>query len=394
MDLRQRLSLLTKLAPIEGAATGMSCQSRQDAGFALPSSHHLQPESPAALAHLAAPCLLPELPSFAWEQAAFLDTETTGLSTGTGTYVFLLGVGSFINGVLTIRQYFLPSPEQEKAFWLEVLADLCQYPLLVSFNGKTYDLPLVNTRLTLNGLPPLLPDLHLDLLYPARRLWRRVLQSCALQSLEQHRLDWRREDDVAGALIPALYFEYLQSGDRQPLQAVFQHNRRDIISLFELTAQLAANCAAPEIGFQRAEEFFGLADAHLRAGQEELAAETIVRGLSRPGDQRLKLRYLPKLARLYARAARYPEALATWSELAGLEPLSLLPHVESAKIYEHRLHDLSAAWQSAKRASAVGRRRENLGVPVPAEEANELDRRLQRLQAKLRARSQSSVSPI
>jgi tetratricopeptide (TPR) repeat protein len=341
---------------------------------------------------LAEPCLLPELRDFGWEQVAFIDTETTGLSTGTGTYVFLLGIGSFIQGVLTVRQYFLPSPDQESDFWPQVMAELGNFPVLASFNGKSYDLPLINNRLTLMGLPQLEPMLHLDLLYPARRLWRKVLPSCALKSLEEHRLDWRRQDDVAGALIPALYFDYLQSGDHQPLAGVFVHNCRDIVSLFELTAQMSASCADPAETFTRAEEFFGLADTYLRTGQVDLAVDLIVSGLERPGNQRVKHQYLYKLAKLHVRTANYQQALLVWSEIAGLEPLSLTPHVELAKLYEHRLRDLGAAWRSANQAALICHRRENLGVPVAVPEREELSKRLERLESRLSSRQATALA--
>lgn len=359
--------------------------------FVLPVIEHPHQQPVATLANLAAPCLLPELRDFGWEQAAFIDTETTGLSTGAGTYVFLLGIGSFIQGVLTIRQYFLPSPAEESEFWPQVMAELRNYPVLASFNGKSYDLPLINSRLTLMRMPLLEPALHLDLLYPARRLWRKVLPSCALKSLEEHRLDWRRVGDVAGALIPNLYFDYVRTGDRQSLDSVLVHNCRDIISLFELTVQLATNCAEPTETFTRAEEFFGLADAYLQTGQVDLAVELIVCGLKRPGDQRLKHKYLYKLAKLHVRTANYQQALIVWGEIAGLEPLSPTAYVEIAKIYEHRLRDLAAAWRFANQAALVCHRRENLGVPVAAPEREELGKRLERLQSRLSSRQSTDV---
>jgi hypothetical protein len=383
MDLRQRLSLLTKLHPDQEAPAEPVRPSTAELSLLLPEVLQAYPSPLTALAHLADASLLPDLQNFRWEQAAFIDTETTGLSTGAGTYVFLLGIGSYTNGVLTVRQYFLPAPEQEADFWSAALAELASFPLLVSFNGRTYDLPLINNRLTLMGMSPLEPTLHLDLLYPARRLWRRVLQSCALKSLEEHRLDWRREGDVAGELIPRLYFDYLHYGDGEPLQAVLAHNRRDIISLFELTAQLAEACREPATGFQWAEEFFGLADAKQQAGKEKEAAEAIIAGLARPGDPRLKQKYLQKLAKLHARAGRYPEALGVWQELAGLTPLSPKPLVEIAKIHEHRLRDLPAAWQAAARAAAICRRRKQLGVPMAMDEQQQLQKRLQRLERRL-----------
>lgn len=385
VDLRQRLSMLTKLVPdAQPTADTMSAPLYPELGFALPVSEQVWDAPLTSLSALADPCLLPDLKHYAWEQIAFVDTETTGLSTGVGTYVILIGVGSISNGVFSVRQYFLPDPAQEAAFWQQVLTDLRQYPLLCTFNGKSYDLPLINNRLTMMGSSDgLLPAVHLDLLHPARRIWRRMLPSCALQSLEEHRLDRKRVDDVPGAMIPAIYYDYLRSGDSQSLAPVFVHNRLDIVSLFELAVQLANNCSQPEERFVRAEEFFGLAEAYLRSDQPELAEEMIHSGLVRPGDDRLKRQYLHKLARLQARDGRYQQAADTWGEIAGLDPLSLVPQVELAKIYEHRLKKLKEARRAAQQAFAICRRRASLGVPISTAEAEELAKRMQRLDRRL-----------
>lgn len=383
MDLRQRLSALTKLAPERQTSPSRLAPLYPEQGFALPRLEEPKDEQLEELSRLADPCLLPELRSFAWEQVAFVDTETTGLSTGVGTYVILLGIGSFRHGVFSVRQYFLPDPADESAFWQQALADLRQYPLLCTFNGRSYDLPLINNRLTMNGLPVLQPAAHLDLLYPARRLWRRVLPSCALQSLEQHRLDHKRVDDVPGALIPGMYHDYLQTGDSSPLQAIFEHNRRDIVSLFELTTQLAVNCASPGERFVRAEEFFGLAEAYLRGQQSEFAEEMINQGLAHPGDERIKRQYMHKLAKMQARAGRYEQAVHTWQELALLESLSPLPLIELSKLYEHRFRDLALARRAAEQALAICRRRSGLGVSVSSDEEKELAKRLSRLMRRL-----------
>ncbi|MGI6359262.1 MAG: ribonuclease H-like domain-containing protein [Bacillota bacterium] len=379
MDLHQRLRLLTKLVPEQPAnvAAAPVCLGQD---FELPAEERSLSEPTTELAALADACLLAELKEFDWRQVAFIDTETTGLSTGTGTYVILLGIGTIFEGSLRVRQYFLPEPAAEDAFWQQVLPELQPFPVLCTFNGKSYDLPLINTRLTLMRLPPLAPQAHLDLLYPARRLWRRILPSCALQSLEQHRLHSQREDDLPGALIPSIYYDYLKTGDRKLLQGIFLHNRRDVFSLMELALQMAVNCAQPQAHFGRAEEFFGLAEAHLRNGQTGAALDMIGLGLARPGDQRLKRQYLQRLAKLHTRLGEYEQAEAAWSELAALEPLSPTAQVELAKLYEHRQRNLSAALRAARQALAICRRRESMGIPAPAAERAALAKRLQRLE--------------
>jgi pentatricopeptide repeat protein len=379
MSLRERLSLLTKLEPVESPAPAAA---QMDTGFALPVfSRSYSVARP--LGDLGLICREPALADYTWEQLAFVDTETTGLSTGSGTYVFLIGIGTFSNEVLTVRQYFLPSPALEAAFWPEVLAEFTSRPVLVSFNGKSYDLPLINTRLTLNGLEALCPQLHLDLLHPARRLWRHTLESCALQALERYKLDLTRQQDVPGAEIPAIYFDYIANGDRGPLEIVFQHNRQDIVSLFELAVELAAICSSPAASLERAEEYFGLAEAWLRAGDEGAAAQAIRAGLELPGGRRQKQKYQQQLARLYARQGRFEEALQVWEELSRAEPYSIVPLEEIAKLYEHRLKNLPLAWAATEQMLLVQRRRQSLGVPLSQEELAALERRRQRLARRL-----------
>ncbi len=387
MDLRQRLSMLTKLVPKQPTKQETATPSYSQQGFALPAEERRLPEPLPKLAALADPCLLPELKDFDWQQVAFVDTESTGLSTGAGTHIILIGIGTISAGTLRVRQYFLPDPAAEDAFWQQVLPELLSFPVLCTFNGKSYDLPLINNRLTMMRLPPLTPEAHLDLLHPARRLWRKVLPSCALQSLERHRLNSQREDDLPGAAIPAIYYDYLKSGDRKQLQGIFLHNLHDVFSLMDLTLQMAANCAHPNEHFGRAEEFFGLAAAHLQSKQIESALEMIRSGLTRPGDQRLKRQQMHRLARLYVRLGQYLQAEETWSELAALEPLSPLAQIELAKLYEHKQQDLDAALQAARQALAICRRRESLGIPVSEADREGLAKRMQRLERRFKRRA-------
>lgn len=184
------------------------------------------------------------LPLDSWSDSlrlAFLDAETTGLAGGTGTYIFLMGLAFLDPGRsrLTLRQYFLPEPSAEEDFLRRIRAELAESDLLVCFNGKSYDLPLLQTRLVMNGLEPLgAGQPVLDLLFPARRYWKPLLGSCTLQNLEREAIGFARRGDLPGALVPEMYFRYLRGADRATLEPVFEHNRLDLIGMGALLALL------------------------------------------------------------------------------------------------------------------------------------------------------------
>ena len=161
----------------------------------------------------------------------FWDTETTGLG-GPGTYVFLVGLGYFEDDAFVVRQHFIRSPDEEPAMLQEIATALPQWPTMTTFNGASFDLPLLRSRLRSHGIAMDLQDvLHCDLLYGARRLWRGQLPNCRLQTLERHILDLARQDDVPSSQVPGLYRDYLEHGDLGSLDGVFYHNVLDIISL-------------------------------------------------------------------------------------------------------------------------------------------------------------------
>ncbi len=188
------------------------------------------------------------------ERLVFLDTETTGLAGGTGTCAFLIGLGTLQGTSFAVRQLFLRDYVEEKAA-LEALAEALEgCDGLVTFNGKTFDVPLLETRYTLSRLPsPFTRLLHLDMLHPARKLWKLRLESCKLTHLERQVLGIEREGDVPGSDIPGIYFDYLRTGDARGLQPVFYHNALDIITLAALAVEMAnfiggavATASAPE----------------------------------------------------------------------------------------------------------------------------------------------------
>lgn len=176
-------------------------------------------------------------------QMLFLDTETTGLG-GPGTYVFLVGLGYLEDDAFVVRQHFIRSPEEEPAMLQAVADTLAQWPVFTSFNGLSFDIPLLRTRMRANKIKAnLWRNLHCDLLIGARRLWQRRLPNCQLQTLEAHVLDFRRQGDVPSAEVPRMYFDYLKTGDLSSLEGVFHHNVLDIISLAGLMVAMHEHIA-------------------------------------------------------------------------------------------------------------------------------------------------------
>jgi len=320
-------------------------------------------------------------------RTAFLDTETTGLHGGTGTYAFLIGAGRFIGSTFQVRQFFMRDPAEERAQLAEVAGWLADCTGLVTFNGRSFDVPLLTTRYTLHRQRfPAAADLHLDLLPLARRLWRRRLASCALTALERDILGLEREDDVPGWLIPYRYLTYQRDGDARPLVGVFQHNALDILSMVSLLARIARAYERPAETLDQPADWLSLGRAYADAGDPDRAIvayrDALARGLA-PADADEALERLSLAAK---RAGRWDHALAVWSDLAeATAARRLYPFEELAKYWEHH-----AAPPDPARALAYARRARDLvaaGALRPRRGTRralaELDHRIARLGRRL-----------
>ena len=246
----------------------------------------------------------PELDGFDLRRAVFLDTETTGLAGGAGTAAFLIGVGLVDGERFRVRQYFMRDYHEEAALLHALAEELRRFDRLVTFNGKMFDVPLLDARFRLNrGRFPLAEAPHLDLLHPARRLWKARLESCRLQSLEAELMGLRRTGDIPGEEIPQVYFDWVRRRDARMLARVFEHNRQDIVSLAAL-AVLA--CQWVEEG--RAEDprdVFSLARVLERARLYERSEAEYRRALELgPGALRGPGAAAPRLARQAGGGAR------------------------------------------------------------------------------------------
>ncbi|HUZ00435.1 MAG TPA: ribonuclease H-like domain-containing protein [Thermomicrobiaceae bacterium] len=285
----------------------------------------------------------------------FLDTETTGLAGGTGTHAFLVGLGYFQDGRFVLRQLFMRGPADEAALLQLLRESLGRFRMLVTFNGRTFDWPLLETRFILHGYRERFTFDHFDLLHPARRLWKARLESCSLGNLEAALFSVRRDVDVPGFLIPQLYFDYLRDGDGRRLRPVFAHNREDILTMVRLTDLLLRAAAEPTAVLEYPEDRVGMALLLLARGQVLSGLEMLGEAVT---DERLSVglrrRAEVEFTRGLKRLGRTPEAVPLWLAMcdrsARRPSLDLYPFEELAKFYEHDARDLDAALRVVERA--------------------------------------------
>ncbi len=277
---------------------------------------------------------------------AFLDTETTGLSGGTGTYAFLIGVGVWrddpVQPAFHVHQFFLRDFSEEPRQLEDLAGFLAPYDVLVTYNGKSFDAPLLETRYRMSRRqPPHEKMLHLDVLHASRRLWKTRLDSCRLVELEQEVLGYTRVGDVPGFEIPARYFDYLRSGRMDRLEPVLYHNRMDILTLACLTSVVLAAVGDP-LGQSALHpcDLYGLAAWLARLGRDENVLELYARAAR---DPRVGARARPAMAAIYKRRGDYERAVPLWKELETRES-----RTELAKYYEHRARDYGAALDAAR----------------------------------------------
>lgn len=294
----------------------------------------------------------------------FLDLETTGLSGGAGTVAFLVGLGAFDpDGGFRTTQFFLGGFAGERAMLHAVAEAAAGHPLVVTYNGGSFDLPVMETRWLFHRLVPALEGLpHFDMLPPARRLWRDTMsggeRSCRLVALEEALLGLRREGDVPGFEIPSRYFEFLRTGDAQPLEPVLLHNRFDLLSLAVLMARAQRLVREGPAVASHARECLALGRIYERAGQAEAAERAYRVAVDHPVSDRASSEHAWfALARLLRRQRRHGEAAQAWRALLrhadrrgarGREAVEAL-----AVHHEHRERDLALARALAQRALAA-----------------------------------------
>jgi uncharacterized protein YprB with RNaseH-like and TPR domain len=332
------------------------------------------------------------------ERAVLLDIETTGLAGGTGTYAFLIGLGYFADGAFHLDQFFLRDPSEERAMLSVLAATLGRFEAVITFNGKCFDWPLVETRHLYNRVPlrPAAP-LHLDLLFPARRLFKRRLGACNLTRLEPGALGLdERQGDVPGWLIPTIYFDYLRGRDGRPLKPVFEHNRLDILTMVALAVQMARQIADPDgASLDDPTDLYSLGRLFEDHGRLDTAVRCYERALTRYARGFDRAEALQSLAATYKRLDDRARAVELWQSMVDADAGSTYPYVELAKHLEHKANEYARAADLTRRA--IDRHHANRAVMTSwrwRSDLAELEKRLARLERKLNAGNERGPAAV
>jgi len=288
------------------------------------------------------------------EKWLFLDTETTGLAGGTGTYAFLTGIAWWDSGGLQVEQFFMRDFADEHSVLCELAERIAERPLLVTFNGKTFDWPLLESRFTMTRriAPPKLAA-HLDLLHPARALWRLRLGSVRLVELEREvldarRLGWYREDDVASALIPQFYFDYLRGGSATPLAGVVRHNQLDLRGLAALFGKINSMLAEQELEEADGRDLFGLSRFLYRRGEAPRAAKICSKAIEAGLPAEHRQQASRELALMAKRCGDHAEAAQLWQAVLTGSQHAIEACEQLAIHFERRAKNLAQAIEYAE----------------------------------------------
>ncbi len=320
---------------------------------------------------VAAFCRDDRLAYLAFDEFVFLDTETTGLM-GAGTFAFMVGVAFFEKdsdrSVLIVRQYFLRDQADEPAMLLFLVDLLAERAGLITFNGRAFDLPLLENRYVMQRLDDriggptgdLISRPHIDLLHPARRLWRRRIGSCSLGALERKILEIRRsQEDVSGWMIPTMYLDYLRSGDATELLRIFYHNKIDMLSMVVLAAQIVRQFDSPK-AVDDPLDLLSLARWQNALGMVGEAESTLLSAVNMEMPLNHFHQALYDIGLLLKRSGRKQEAAQRWQQITsthvqGLtqDQIALDAHIELAKYYEWQIHDFREAYSWTRQAISL-----------------------------------------
>jgi uncharacterized protein YprB with RNaseH-like and TPR domain len=278
------------------------------------------------------------------DNGLFLDTETTGLMGGTGTFPFLIGLGWFEANRFITCQLFARDFSEEGAMLRYLSKVASGKRFLVTFNGRAYDLNLLATRFVLNRAQDTLTGMpHIDLFHPSRRIFAHRLENARLSTIETYVLGVRRDGDVPGFEIPQRYFDWLRYRDGRLLEDVFEHNRLDVVSMALLLKHLADLIEdSQKMGQGHHGDFLKLAGLIYERGDSEKAGrmfESLI--MSHHPDVATDARR--SLSLMYKRAYRWEDAVRLWKDLVAANPHDVFAVEELAKYYEHHAREYERA---------------------------------------------------
>lgn len=315
------------------------------------------------------------------ESALFLDLETTGLAGGTGTLPFLVGMGYFRDGKFKVGQYFLAEMADEDAMVRSLGAFIREmaFKSVVTYNGKAFDLPLLETRFALHRERFPLADLpHLDFLFAARQLWKHKYESCRLFHLAREIVKAERDEDIPGAEIPLRYFQYIRTGDESLIEPILYHNQEDILSLLGVVIAGAILLGRGERPGAADEmdplDLVGVGRLYESAGDAERSAELFEQALKRNLSGELSVRVQRKLSAHLKRNRDWGKAVILWKDLSRQDQLDAFR--ELAMYYEHKEKRFDEAMRAAEEGLAMA-----MGQSVFHEQ--DFRKRLERIRGKL-----------
>lgn len=290
----------------------------------------------------------PQFGGHAWDirRLVFLDTETTGLNGGAGTVAFEIGLGFIDERGMVIRQYVMRDYSEEAAMMAEIASLIRRFDTIVSFNGKSFDLPLLESRMVMARIRLQLTKMpHLDLLHAARRVYKLRLRRCNLASLEEAVLGQTREDDLPGSLVPQRYFDYVKTKEFALLEDVLRHNLDDVRSLACLTGHLCSVFRKPE-QLEHPEDVLGVGRTLLRTGNTERARRCfrILRHSSMSSQAHMYL------ASSYKKEKDWENTISICQGMIASGAGGVWPYIELAKYYEHIIKDIPRALSCANGA--------------------------------------------
>ena len=315
------------------------------------------------------------------ESALFLDLETTGLAGGTGTLPFLVGMGYYRDGKFKVAQYFLGEMADEDAMIRDLSSFIREmdFKSVVTYNGKAFDLPLLETRFTMHrerfplaGLP------HLDFLFAARQLWKHKYESCRLFHLAKEIVRAERDEDIPGAEIPMRYFQYIRTGDESLIEPILYHNQEDILSLLGVVisgAMLLGRGQRPDAAEEMDPmDLVGVGRLYESAGDMERSAELFEHALKRNLSGELSVRVHKKLSAHFKKNRNWEKAVILWKDLSRQDQLDAFR--ELAMYYEHKEKNFDEALRAAEEGLAM-----SMGLSGPHEQ--DFRKRLDRIQGKM-----------
>jgi uncharacterized protein len=320
------------------------------------------------------------------DQWLFLDTETTGLAGGSGTYAFLVGIAWWEGGGLEIEQFFLREYCEECSMLFALRERIAEHPIVVTFNGKSFDWPLLETRYRMSrkiSVPT--PRAHLDFLHPARNLWRLRLGSVRLSELERHVLGWDRGADLLSGMIPQIYFDYLRGGPPERLVPVLNHNQMDLRGLAALSSRILSLLSNAETLGQDGLELFGVSRICEKRGEHTRARNLYEKSIASFLPTKTDRAARRSLARLAKREGDFELACELWKEALGNSRHGYEAYEQLAIYYEHKGRNPDQARQIVQQGLNELRRAIQAGdiAPGPYREIKaKFDYRMERLERK------------